>query len=480
MRFSGTSLVSPLQNASAFKSDKPAGALKVGTPSSGVMVCGLEPHVDERTLTLAITPIAPVKDLRLVRQKHSLQSRCFAFCDLFSTSDATNVLNTLNGAQIESQETPLRILFTRDGQQAGRYQEDKNHPDDDAAAAANETEELKEQDTEQPRHALDAWEPAAFSEANIQTSIEKELNATAEAAQASHAERTEPLDGLQRRVERYQELQTESEVEQLRAQQHEKPNKRATSFVWDAQSNTYFEQNSGYYYEPWRQLWYEPWNAIWYYHDTHRQVLVPCQQQTADNQTPNGQQQAQAQQPSESHQQEPEYSSQDRPQACSQRHAHATSVTSVRLSAHLPDFVKSLQKCRHNIIELSYRRSASERLRVQASARKGRIWVQALAKRNLSCTRSALTSIGQSLDSLRLVRYEAERGESNISNSESLDAVSLLNEKPVFGRSFIDEAPYGSKCNFLRLKSRDLLSAWTEFNELWSKHSSSSSRLFCG
>lgn len=232
------------------------------------MIAGLEPQTDERSLTLAVTPIAPVKDLRLVKHKHSLESRGFAFCDLFSVDDAKKVLNALNGAHIDVQSTPLRLMFTRDGKQAGRHYEDPNNPDDAAVADADaapaddwkysyeESNSARSSDhaadaskqPEQPKHALDAWEPAAFSETDLQESIEMHLTAAADAAQEDTREPSDARD-VQKRLERHQQLLHNQEEQTLSEEDAQEGHKQAPSstYIWDENSQTYYEQTSGYY-----------------------------------------------------------------------------------------------------------------------------------------------------------------------------------------------------------------------------------------
>jgi RNA-binding protein 5/10 len=75
-----------------------------GRPTTCLVVNGLEPHTPENSLRRAIASIGvKTKDVRVVKSKHTLESRGFAFVDFFSVEDAAKTLGKLNGFPLDCQ-----------------------------------------------------------------------------------------------------------------------------------------------------------------------------------------------------------------------------------------------------------------------------------------------------------------------------------------------------------------------------------------
>ncbi|KAK3268739.1 hypothetical protein CYMTET_22770, partial [Cymbomonas tetramitiformis] len=189
------------------------GGMEADTPTSVLVINGLEPHTPEKTLSLAIAAIAPVKGeqgLRLVRNKHTLESRGFAFADFYSVSDATKVLTALNGVGIEGQSSKLRVTYARDTRSGSST---KN-----AAMEAIQAAQYSMQYTSEVK-----WEPKEF-----------DPNDTTSAAESA-----------------------------------------AAGFQYDPVSGYYYDTNSGFYYDATSGLYYDGHNQVWYTYDQENQQYTP-------------------------------------------------------------------------------------------------------------------------------------------------------------------------------------------------------------
>lgn len=189
------------------------GGMEADTPTSVLVINGLEPHTPEKILSLAIAAIAPVKGeqgLRLVRNKHTLESRGFAFADFYSVSDATKVLTALNGVGIEGQSSKLRVTYARDTRSGSST---KN-----AALEAIQAAQYSMQYASEVK-----WEPKEFDP--------NDTTSTTESA--------------------------------------------AAGFQYDPVSGYYYDTNSGFYYDANSSLYYDGHNQVWYTYDQENQQYTP-------------------------------------------------------------------------------------------------------------------------------------------------------------------------------------------------------------
>lgn len=89
-------------------------SVEPGAPSHVLRIANLEPHVTEQDLEYIVKPHAPLKVVRLVRDKFNGESRGFAFVYFYSVEDATLVMDKLDGTHLPGQRWKLRISFALD------------------------------------------------------------------------------------------------------------------------------------------------------------------------------------------------------------------------------------------------------------------------------------------------------------------------------------------------------------------------------
>ncbi|KHG13074.1 rbm5-a: RNA-binding protein 5-A [Gossypium arboreum] len=82
-------------------------------PTHVLVVRGLDENADEEMLRYEFSKYAPIKDLRLVRDKFTHVSRGFAFVHYHSVGDATKALEATNGTTLEKNGQILRVAYAR-------------------------------------------------------------------------------------------------------------------------------------------------------------------------------------------------------------------------------------------------------------------------------------------------------------------------------------------------------------------------------
>ncbi|KAK9052979.1 hypothetical protein SSX86_029609 [Deinandra increscens subsp. villosa] len=222
-------------------------------PTHVLVVRGLDENADEEMLRYEFSKHAPIKDLRLVRDKFTHVSRGFAFVHFHSVDDATKALEATNGTTFEKNGQTLRVAYAKSILGAGSGTSSHSSS---LAAAAIEAAAFSQQ------YDAVGWAPKEYNP------DDKQPNG-------------DPKDAL--------------------APQ--------SGFVWDEASGYYYDAASGFYYDGntgpfyrcslvtlvvftiltccltcvfcylYTGLYYDGNNGIWYSYDNQSQQYVPCNDQ---------------------------------------------------------------------------------------------------------------------------------------------------------------------------------------------------------
>ncbi|XP_070009782.1 SUPPRESSOR OF ABI3-5 isoform X3 [Nicotiana tabacum] len=195
-------------------------------PTHVLVVRGLDENADEEMLRYEFSKHAPIKDLRLVRDKFTHVSRGFAFVHFYSVEEATKALEATNGTTLEKNGQILRVAYAKSILGPGSNASQTSS----LAAAAIEAATFAQQ------YDAVGWAP-------------KEYN---------------PDDKLSTGgQERSGEVAGQNSAPQ-------------SGFVWDEASGYYYDAASGFYYDGNTGLYYDGNNGIWYTYDQKTQQYVPC------------------------------------------------------------------------------------------------------------------------------------------------------------------------------------------------------------
>ncbi|KAG5026716.1 hypothetical protein AAZX31_08G259900 [Glycine max] len=199
-------------------------------PTHVLVVRGLDENADEEMLRYEFSKHAPIKDLRLVRDKFTHVSRGFAFVHFYSVDDATKALEATNGTMLEKNGQILRVAYAKSILGPGSGTSGTSQSSSLAAAAIEAATFAQQYDSV-------GWAP-------------KEYNP--DAKQSTGPEVGAPQSG----------------------------------FVWDEASGYYYDAASGFYYDGNTGLYYDGNNGIWYSYDHQTQQYTPCTDQN-QNKTSN-------------------------------------------------------------------------------------------------------------------------------------------------------------------------------------------------
>ncbi|XP_042403912.1 SUPPRESSOR OF ABI3-5-like isoform X3 [Zingiber officinale] len=200
-------------------------------PTHVLVVRGLDENADEEMLRYEFAKHAPIKDLRLVRDKFTHVSRGFAFVHFHSVEDATKALEATNGTTLEKNGQLLRVAYAKSihGPGSGAPQSSS------LAAAAIEAATFAQQ------YDAVGWAPKEYNPDQKQsTSVYVQGNTEAQKGGSA------PQSG----------------------------------FVWDEKSGYYYDAASGFYYDGNTGLYYDGNNGVWYSFDNQTQQYVPCNEQS--------------------------------------------------------------------------------------------------------------------------------------------------------------------------------------------------------
>ncbi|XP_077237174.1 suppressor of abi3-5 isoform X2 [Tasmannia lanceolata] len=204
-------------------------------PTHVLVVRGLDENADEEMLRYEFSKHAPIKDLRLVRDKFTHVSRGFAFVHFHSVDDATKSLEATNGTTLEKNGQILRVAYAKNihGPGPGPSQSSS------LAAAAIEAGTFAQQ------YDAVGWAPKEYNPDDKQF---------AGGPEQSSNENTESNKG----------------------------GAPQSGFVWDEASGYYYDAASGFYYDANSGLYYDGNNGTWYSYDHQTQQYVPIDQTQSD------------------------------------------------------------------------------------------------------------------------------------------------------------------------------------------------------
>ncbi|XP_073136353.1 SUPPRESSOR OF ABI3-5 isoform X2 [Henckelia pumila] len=202
-------------------------------PTYVLVVRGLDENADEEMLRYEFSKHAPIKDLRLVRDKFTHVSRGFAFVHFYSVEDATKALDATNGTALEKNGQILRVAYAKSIIGPGS-----------AASGASQSSSL----------AAAAIEAATFAQ---------QYDAVGWAPKEYNPDDKQASGGLEHGGVSDQNNSTPPQ----------------SGFVWDEASGYYFDAASGFYYDGNTGLYYDGNSGAWYSFDHTTQQYVPCTNQ---------------------------------------------------------------------------------------------------------------------------------------------------------------------------------------------------------
>ncbi|KAL5745298.1 hypothetical protein ACOSP7_026444 [Xanthoceras sorbifolium] len=209
-------------------------------PTHVLVVRGLDENADEEMLRYEFSKHAPIKDLRLVRDKFTHVSRGFAFVHFHSVEDATKAIEATNGTALEKNGQILRVAYAKSilGPGAGTSGHSQSSS---LAAAAIEAAAFAQQ------YDAVGWAPKEYNPDDKQSTVIQEKHG---GEVAVRKDGSAPQSG----------------------------------FVWDEASGYYFDAASGFYYDGNTGLYYDGNSGVWYSFDHQTQQYIPCADQN-DNKT---------------------------------------------------------------------------------------------------------------------------------------------------------------------------------------------------
>ncbi|GMJ01355.1 suppressor of abi3-5 [Hibiscus trionum] len=221
--------------------DAPAADISLSNPKRGsesgpthvLVVRGLDENADEEMLRYEFSKYAPIKDLRLVRDKFTHVSRGFGFVHFHSVGDATKALEATNGTTLEKNGQILRVAYAKSilGPRSGTLAASQSSS---LAAAAIEAAAFSQQ------YDAVGWTPKEYNQDDKQSTSLQE--------------------------------QVVGSVQQDHSAWH-------CGFVWDEASGYYFDAASGFYYDGNTGLYYDGNSGTWYSYDHQSQQYIPCSDQ---------------------------------------------------------------------------------------------------------------------------------------------------------------------------------------------------------
>ncbi|KAJ0042333.1 hypothetical protein Pint_18300 [Pistacia integerrima] len=203
-------------------------------PTHVLVVRGLDEYADEEMLRYEFSKHAPIKDLRLVRDKFTHVSRGFAFVHFHSVEDATKALEATNGTTLERNGQILRVAYAKSILGPGSGTSGSSQSSSLAAAAIEAAAFAQQYDAV-------GWAPKEYNPDDKQSAGDHE----------QHGEVSVQKDG----------------------------SAPQSGFVWDESSGYYYDASSGFYYDGNTGLYYDGNSGVWYSYDHQLQQYTPCTDQ---------------------------------------------------------------------------------------------------------------------------------------------------------------------------------------------------------
>ncbi|ANM63792.1 suppressor of abi3-5 [Arabidopsis thaliana] len=208
-------------------------------PTHVLVVRGLDEDADEEMLRYEFSKHAPIKDLRLVRDKFTHVSRGFAFVHFYSVEDATKALEATNRTALERNGKILRVAYAKSVHGSGTGISAPSHSNNLAAAAI-------EAATFSQQYDGVGWAPKEYNTGEKQ-------NTGGQAQGVGEIESQKGTSAPQ------------------------------SGYVWDEASGYYYDAASGYYYDGNSGLYYDSNSGLWYSYDQQTQQYVPCPDQNNES-----------------------------------------------------------------------------------------------------------------------------------------------------------------------------------------------------
>ncbi|KAK4423624.1 suppressor of abi3-5, partial [Sesamum alatum] len=212
----------------------PSGKRGEAGPTHVLVVRGLDENADEEMLRYEFSKHAPIKDLRLVRDKFTHVSRGFAFVHFYSVEDATKALEATNGTNLEKNGQILRVAYAKSIVGPGSAASGASQSSSLAAAAIEAATFAQQYDAV-------GWAPKEYNPEDKQSGAVQEQSGQV----TSQSDFSAPQSG----------------------------------FVWDEASGYYYDAASGFYYDGNTGLYYDGNNGLWYSFDQQTQQYIPCADQ---------------------------------------------------------------------------------------------------------------------------------------------------------------------------------------------------------
>ncbi|KAH6762981.1 suppressor of abi3-5 [Perilla frutescens var. hirtella] len=203
-------------------------------PTHVLVVRGMDENADEEMLRYEFSKHAPIKDLRLVRDKFTHVSRGFAFIHFYSVDDATKALEATNSTTLEKNGQILRVAYAKSIVGPGSGISGASQSSSLAAAAIEAATFAQQYDAV-------GWAPKEYNPEDNQSGGGREQSGHV----AGQADSSGPQSG----------------------------------FVWDEASGYYYDAASGFYYDGNTGLYYDGNNGLWYSFDQQTQQYIPCTDQ---------------------------------------------------------------------------------------------------------------------------------------------------------------------------------------------------------
>jgi RNA-binding protein 5/10 len=228
----------------------------------------LEENVDEENLRSEFSKYAPIKDLRLVRDKFTQASRGFAFVHFNSVQEAAKALEASNGTALEKNGQLLRVAFAK-----SIYGSGPSAPGSTPLQCSQAAATAIEAATFAQQYDNTGWAPKEYNP-DQDVSSGHTSGTNYESTPVNNAKGLEKRYGKAIPHEARHGGQGDTDTPISRA------NKPGTSeeaeapqfgFVWDEASGYYYDAASGFYYDGHRGLYYDGNTGLWYTYDQETQ-----------------------------------------------------------------------------------------------------------------------------------------------------------------------------------------------------------------
>ncbi|KAL2653047.1 hypothetical protein R1flu_021175 [Riccia fluitans] len=246
-------------------------------PTHVLVVRGLDENVNEESLHYEFSKYAPIKDLRLVRDKFTHVSRGFAFIHFNSVEEATKALEASNGTTLEKNGQVLRVAFAKSIYGPGSAVPGATTQVSLAAAAAIEAATFAQQ------YDGGGWAPKEYNP-------EDDINhGTLSSAQGAGHPSQSSQGGKGRGKAPLQEARLGS-IDAHESGVNEAGTSDGTEapqsgFVWDEASGYYYDSASGFYYDGHRGLYYDGNAGVWYTYNQDTQQYTQYVDTSTENTT---------------------------------------------------------------------------------------------------------------------------------------------------------------------------------------------------